>query len=70
MNYQNNYQDLEKSWHATLFDFYVGKRKKIIDQEGYICAIFMDLPKAFHTFNQDFLIAKLGTNGFETDALT
>ena len=36
------------------------KRKKALDKGGYICAIFMDLSKAFDTLNRNLLIAKLG----------
>ena len=43
--------------------------KKVLDKGGYICAIFMDLSKAFDILNLDLLIAKLGAYGFETDAL-
>ena len=31
--------------------------------------MFMDLSEAFDTLNQDLLIAKLGTYGFQLDAL-
>ena len=43
--------------------------KKVLDKGGYICAIFMDLSKAFDTLNHDLLIAKLRTYGFETVVL-
>ena len=45
------------------------KWKKILDQGGYICAISMDLPKAFDTLNHDLLIVKLRAYGFEADGL-
>ena len=43
--------------------------KKTLDKGGYICAIFMDLSKAFDTLNNKLLIAKLGAYGFDTKAL-
>ena len=43
--------------------------KKVLDKGGYVCAIVMDLSKAFDTLNHDLLIAKLRACGFETDAL-
>ena len=43
--------------------------KKVLDKGGSICAIFMDLSKAFDTVNYNLLIAKIGAYGFETDAL-
>ena len=43
--------------------------KKVLDKAGYICAIFMNLSKAFGTLNHNLLIAKLGAYGSKTDAL-
>ena len=43
--------------------------KKILDQGGNICEIFMVLSKTFDKLNQDLLIAKVGAYVFETDAL-
>ena len=39
--------------------------KKVLDEGGYICAIFMDLSNAFDTLNHDLLIAKLGHMGLK-----
>ena len=43
--------------------------KKISDEGGYICAMFIDLSKVFGTINHDLLIAKLEVNGSERVAL-
>ena len=43
--------------------------KKGLDKGGYICAIITDLSKAFDISNHNLLIANLGTNGFEKEAL-
>ena len=56
--------------HNTVW-FYVFKMwKKILDQGGYICAVFMDLTKAFDILNHGLSIAELGAYRFERDALT
>ena len=52
----------------TVFDFFVGNMKKILDG-GYSCAIFMNLPKDFGTLNHDLLVATLGAYGFQTAAV-
>ena len=45
------------------------KWKNTLDKGGFVCAIFMDLSKAFNTMNHDLLIIKLGEYGFQEDAL-
>ena len=52
----------------TVFDFFVGNMKKILDG-GYSCAIFMNLSKDFGTLNHDLLVATLGAYGFQTVAV-
>ena len=44
------------------------KWKNTLDKGGFVCAIFMDLSKAFD-MNHDLLIVKLGAYGFQEDAL-
>ena len=45
------------------------KWKNTLDKGGFVCAIFMDLSKAFDTMNYDLLIAKLRVYGFQEDGL-
>ena len=45
------------------------KWKNTLDKGGFVCAIFMDLSKAFDTLNHDLLITKWGAYGFQEDAL-
>ena len=61
--------------HSTqhCFIFKLVKQKKISDQGGYICTVFMDPPKGFETLKNHLLVAQvtskeLGAYGFETDA--
>ena len=46
------------------------KWKNTLDKGGFVCAMFMDLSKVFDTVNHDLLIARLGTYGFQKDALS
>ena len=43
--------------------------KNVLDKEGYIYVIFMDIPNAFDTLNHSLLIVKLGASGFESETL-
>ena len=43
--------------------------KNMLDKGGYVCAMFMDLSKAFDTIHHDLMIAKLGAYGFSQDDL-
>ena len=43
--------------------------EQTIDKGEYICAMYMDLSKAFHTVNHDLLLAKLRAYVFSTSAL-
>ena len=45
------------------------KWENTLDKGGFVCAIFMNLSKAFDTMNYDLLIAKLGAYGFQEDPL-
>ena len=44
--------------------------KNTLHKGGYVSAIFMDLSKAFDTFNHNLLTANLGAYGFERDSLS
>ena len=41
----------------------------MLDKGGYVCAMFMDLSKAFDLLHYDLIIAKLRAYGISQDAL-
>ena len=45
------------------------KWKSTFDKGGFVCAMFMDLSKAFGTMDHDLLISKLGAYRVQEDAL-
>ena len=45
------------------------KWKNTLDKGGFVCAMFMDLSKAFDIMDHGLLIAKLGAYGFQEDTL-
>ena len=60
-----------KENHTTLhcLSCTVEMRKKILDEERCISAIFTEMSKTFEKLNYHLLAAKLGIYGFEIDAL-
>ena len=46
------------------------KWKNSLDKGGFVCAMFIDVSKAFDTMNHDLLIAKLRAYGFQKGALS
>ena len=64
-----NLVDIEKVLMQTALTMFQEKQEKILDDE-YTGAVIMDLSKAFHTINHEFLIAKLQAYDFSEEALT
>ena len=43
------------------------KWRNTLDKCGFVCAMFINLLKAFDTMNHDLLMVKLGAYGFQKD---
>ena len=48
--------------------FLIEPWKNILDEEGFVGAVLMDLSKAFDTLNHELLIAKLSGYGFDNES--
>ena len=67
-DYITGFQKSHGSWHclAKVLENW----KSALDKSESVCALFMDLSKAFNTINHKLLLAKLKAYGFSKDAMT
>ena len=63
----SDFRENHSTQHCLMY--MLENRKNMVDKEGYVCAMFMDLSKAFETIHYDLMIAKLGVYGFSQDPL-
>ncbi|OON91327.1 MAG: hypothetical protein ATN33_01430 [Epulopiscium sp. Nele67-Bin001] len=49
--------------------YFLENLKSLLDQGGFVAAVFLDLKRAFDTINHDLLIAKLSHFNFSSNAL-
>ena len=64
---QFGFRKLHSTETATCF--FLENLKSLLDQGGFVAAVFLDLKRAFDTINHDLLIAKLTHFNFSNSAL-
>ena len=66
-NLSTDFREHHNTQHCLMYMLEIWKN--MLDKEGFVCAMFMDLSTGFDTVHHDLMIIKLGTYGFSQDSL-